>query len=233
MTESIDHVYLSLKSRIAITRDARYAARKRLQRRNERAYYLISMLSLFVIVISVLPNVHNFSQIGVQWLLLITIVNSVFIIVTTLIDVGEDYSLNAYQMQQSARKLDDIFNAIVLASEKQQADRKWLADKHEEYQRICNEVPADHKDIDYIAVQVSKPYLFEYQWRNLSDKERAWRKRRNFWQLHYTRARWLVPHAIMVLVSLFLIVDIWDGESALLDQTNDTVTVEQVDEAVD
>lgn len=198
-----------LVNRVEITRECRYAAEKRLARRNERGYYLISMLSLFVIVISVLPNVHQFSPIGTQWLLLITIVNSVFIIINTLIDGKEDYSLRAFQMQQSARDLDLILNKIVNSSPAEREDLVWLREVHGEYQKVLHDCPTDHLQVDYIAVQVNKTHLFSEQWKGQSDALRRWYWWMRFVRLHYARSRWLAPHLVMVVISLGVIYRIW------------------------
>lgn len=214
--EAPSHAFLALKARVEITRDARYAARKRLTRRNERAYYLISMLSLFVIVLSVIPNVHDFSEDALQWLLLLTIVNSVFIIVTTLVDVGENYALNAYQMQQSARQLDDVFNEIFLASTANQSDPGWLSEMHLKYQAILNSSPADQHDVDYLAVQVTRPDLFAYKWRDRSAFQKRTSAFVRFLMLHYYRSRWMIPHMMMVFASVSIVYDLWDGVSVLL-----------------
>lgn len=54
--------FLSLKRRVEVTRGVRFAAARRFERRHIRAYYIISMMSLFVIVLSVLPNVVEVSE---------------------------------------------------------------------------------------------------------------------------------------------------------------------------
>lgn len=208
----INPEYERLVSRVEITRECRYAAEKRLQRRNERAYYVISMMSLFVIIVSVLPNVHGFSSLGLQWLLLITIVNSVFIIVTTLVDAGGNYSLNEYFMRESARKLDLVLNKLILATERERRDFKWLRGIYSEYQTVLHECPSDHKPVDYLAVQVYQQHLFKTRWVGLSPVSKSYSLVSRYLKLHYYRSKWMLPHMAVVLFSAILIAELWYPE---------------------
>ena len=101
-----------LLNRVEITRQARFTAKNRLQRRHKRSYYLVSMMSLFVILLSLIPNIFPVTSQQSQVLLAITIVNSVFIIVTTLMDSAGEYLLQSHLMQNSARRLSELFNEL-------------------------------------------------------------------------------------------------------------------------
>lgn len=208
--------YISLESRISITRECRYAAQKRLNRRHQRAYYVVALLSLFVIVLSVLPNVHDFSNHGIQALLLITIVDSVFIIITSLVDVREDYSLKAYQMRQSCSDLDELFNELEIASDSDKKDITWISKLQVKYQDVLSRCPSSHEDIDFTAAQVKKPHLFEYSWRKQCVRERRARNVYRSIYLHWARSRWLVPHLVFFLASMLAIFELWNEDFSFL-----------------
>lgn len=208
--------YDRLVSRVEITRECRYHAEKRLGRRNHKAYYLISMLSLFVIVISVLPNVHEFDEVGIQWLLLLTIINSVFIIVTTLVDAGGDYALKEFHMRISARKLDNILNKLILAKDEEKCDEVWLRQMYQDYQSTLHDCPIDHIPVDYTAVQVNQPHLFETRWKDHSKAQLRLMTIIRPVHLYYRRGRWMLPHVTIFIFTFVLIVDMWNPQEAFL-----------------
>jgi len=190
-------------NRVEVTREARFAANKRLTRRHKRAYYIISMLSLFVIIISILPNIFGLSDQQAQVLLAITILNSVFIIITTLMDAAGDYSLQAYLMQVSGRELSQTYNDIQLATDKQRLDPKWISSKQREYQAVLDRCPYDHDDADYLAVIIKKPGLFEHMLPESGINRKAYLLYLAC-RLHYLRARWWMPHVLMFIISLLI-----------------------------
>lgn len=196
--------YIHFLNRVEVTRDARFQAEKRLLRRHKYSYYIISLLSLFVIIISMIPSIEvDLTTQQNQILLAITILNSVFIIITTLMDGAGEYSLSAHFMNRSARELSTIFNALKLASDEQKMDPKFIKTQQDRYQDVLNDCPVNHDDIDYLSVKLTKPNLFGHVMPK-SKFFKALMFTRLYIRIHYVRARWWFPHLAMVIFSLWI-----------------------------
>ena len=198
-----------LIARVEITREARFFAKKRLSRRHRLAYYMISLLSLFVILVSVIPNIYeDLVRAQLQLLLAITIVNSVFIIITTITDAAGCYELDAYLHQKCAHRLSTVLNHLYNMKSSNSVDEETLTELHDEYQEVLDDCPVDHGDRDYLAVQLAKPELFPSIFpRNDKGCFTAWavmRLSRRYVQVLVARWKWLVPHTIMVILSIML-----------------------------
>lgn len=98
-----------LKRRVEITRDARFQANLRLERRNKSSYLVIALLSLFVIILSLVPNIYRLSPAGSQALLALSIINSVFVIITTFLEASGNFVHRGEQLHRSARKVATVF----------------------------------------------------------------------------------------------------------------------------
>src|ERR1700761_1803612 len=79
------------KRSVEITRDVRFQANLRLSRRQKGSSYIVAMLSLYVIALSLLPNILYLDMAQTQVLLACSIVLSVFVIFTSLIDGAQNF----------------------------------------------------------------------------------------------------------------------------------------------
>lgn len=197
--------YNHFLNRVEITRESRFNAEKRLLRRHKRSYFIISMLSLFVILMSMLPSIETrINDQQAQILLALTILNSVFIIVTTLMDGTGNYALKAHYMNRSGRQLSTIFNKLKLATAEEKVDRSFLADLQEQYQEVLNECPFNHEDVDYLLVQLHRPNLFHYAIPSKPFPQFCFRL------VLLVRSSlllfaWCLPHVSVVIFSLFIL----------------------------
>ena len=94
MVDGNDVLHAALKDfkrSVEITRDVRFQANLRLASRQRNSSYMISLLSLFVIALSLLPNIITLEQYQSQILLACSIVLSVFVIFTSLIDGSQNF----------------------------------------------------------------------------------------------------------------------------------------------
>ena len=126
MSENISS-FSDLKRRVEITRDARFQANLRLERRQKASYFAISILSLFVILLSLLPNIFTLSNADEQILLTLTIVNSVFIIITTFLEASGNFVHKGEQLHRSARKVAAVYNQLMLLTEEDKGTIKPFA----------------------------------------------------------------------------------------------------------
>jgi hypothetical protein len=93
---------------VEITRDVRFQANLRLSRRQRASSYVISLLSLYVIALSLIPNVVELKLFQSQILLACSVILSVFIIFTSLIDASQNFFHQGELLHQCARKIATI-----------------------------------------------------------------------------------------------------------------------------
>jgi len=97
-----------LRRRIEATKSIRFQATVRLVRRHKLSAYVTAMMSLYVIGLSLIPNVFDLSQKQSQVLLACTIVMSTFIVVLTLTEGYESFYHKAEVLHESARELNRL-----------------------------------------------------------------------------------------------------------------------------
>ena len=167
-TEILQKSLEDFKRSVEITRDVRFQANLRLSSRQRRSSYFVSMLSLYVIGISLIPNVLSLIRYQNQILLSCSIILSVFVIFTSLIDGSQNFYHRGELLHQCARKIADIHrklkNIDVDASPSTALDQlKSLQDK---YQAALDECPTNHDNVDYWKEISWKPYLFPEHYKN-------------------------------------------------------------------
>ncbi|UYN99563.1 MAG: SLATT domain-containing protein [Devosia sp.] len=189
-----------LKRRVEITRDARFQANLRLERRNKWSYLVISVLSLFVIILSLVPNIFQLSQPASQALLALTIINSVFIIITTFLEASGNFVHKGEQLHRSARKIATVFNKLMLLTVEEREDKEKIHDLQKEYQASLDDCSFNHENMDYDLIKATKPKLF---------KDRIYQGR-FLWVVSSIRMfaykiveySWTIPHMLVVLLTL-------------------------------
>lgn len=192
--------FLDLKRRVEITRDARFQANLRLERRNKSSYLIIALLSLFVIVLSLVPNIYNLTQAGTQALLALSIVNSVFVIITTFLEASGNFVHRGEQLHKSARKVATVFNKLMLLSPEEKKEKEKILELQKEYQNALDDCPFNHDNMDYDLIKATKPSLFAdriYQGRGELAVKR-WRLLR----YRISEYLWLFPHAAVLIFTL-------------------------------
>lgn len=195
--------YSDLKRRVEITRDARFQANLRLERRQKSSYFAISILSLFVIVLSLIPNIFSLSEQEAQALLALTIVNSVFVIITTFLEASGNFVHKGEQLHRSARQIAKVFNQLMLLTPAERVDSRKIHDLQEKYQEALDDCLFNHDNLDYDLIKTTKPYLFS---------GRIYSGRFGFLVNVYrkvvyrlTEYSWLLPHAALVFASMAVV----------------------------
>ena len=148
---------------VEITRDVRFNASTRLARRQLFTAYIVSLLSLYVIALSLLPNILDLTYAQNQILLASSIVLSVFIIFSSLIDGAQNYFYRGEMLRICGRKLSRIYIELKSLDPMQQPDgaRNKFEELFVQYHTALDECPFNHDPIDYARQRLNKPYLFE------------------------------------------------------------------------
>ncbi len=191
--------FLDLKRRVEITRDARFQANLRLERRNKASYLVIAILSLFVIILSLVPNIYQLSPAGTQALLALSIINSVFIIITTFLEASGNFVHRGEQLHRSARKVAAVFNRLMLLSPDERRDQARIQTLQSEYQSALDDCPFNHDNVDYDLIKATKPSLFKgriYQGRG-EWLVVQWR----YLKYRVSEHLWMIPHAVVFAIT--------------------------------
>jgi hypothetical protein len=157
------------KRSVEITRDVRFQANLRLSRRQRASSYIVSLLSLYVIGLSLIPNVLKLQQYQSQILLASSIVLSVFVIFTPLIDGSQNFYHQGELLHQCARKIANINHRLknIDVGADPNLAMKNLEILQKEYQGALDECPTNHENVDYQKEIIRKPHLFpsDYPWK--------------------------------------------------------------------
>jgi hypothetical protein len=183
-----------------ITRDTRFKASHRLARRQTLSAYVVSLLSLYVIALSLVPNILRTEHYQNQILLACSIILSVFIIFTSLIDGSQNFFHQGELLHRCARQVATLHHSIKnfdLTDTPDEA-RKKLEHYQEQYRAALDECPVNHSDGDFYKVVAAKPHLFpdDYPYKNFRAPWR-WFNRFKSFSMEYG---WMLPHAVVVTV---------------------------------
>lgn len=200
MTEEIVKKALSdFKRSAEITRDVRFQANLRLASRQRGSSYIVSLLSLYVIGLSLIPNILNLEQYQNQILLACSVILSVFVIFTSLLDGSQNFYHQGELLHQCARKIATINYKLknIDIDQDHEAAKSHLEGLQNEYQRALDECPINHDNVDYYREVIHKPHLFpkEYPW-SWKYPHRTFYRLRTFLQMN----SWWFGHLLAVSV---------------------------------
>jgi hypothetical protein len=156
MSEINDHTIFKMH----VTKAARFRASQRLERRHRQSLFIISCLSLYVILLSLLPNIVNVNETREQMLLAATIVNSVFVIITALHDASANYYHRHKILHGNAVEISALHTRFITETEKKKADVNELERLKNAYEEVLRSCPYNHQRTDYLAVKVQSPDKF-------------------------------------------------------------------------
>jgi hypothetical protein len=184
-----------LARRVEMTRDARFQANLRLERRQRASNWMISILSLFVISLSLVPNFTTLTQQQSQLLLALSVVNSIFIIITSLLEAAGGFQLKGDALHRSARKVASVYSKLMLLAIAERSDQAKIGELQKEYQSALDDCSFNHDNIDHYGVVCRKPSLS-------STITPFWKNSYVFPIRYFLWERgWMTLHIVVMLVS--------------------------------
>ena len=162
-----------LKRKVEITKDARFQAHLRLERRHHISSYFISVLSLCVIALSLLPNVITLTAQEGQLLLAGSVILSVFIIILSLAEASQNFYHRGELLHENARQIGKIFNRLQLITEVDSDISTKLEKLSGDYDAIIDKCPMNHDNVDYWRAISKKPKL-DKNYVNFGHARRVW-----------------------------------------------------------
>jgi hypothetical protein len=200
--------------KVDATKKVRFEAHRRLAKRHRLSSYVISMLSLYVIAISLLPNVWPLDPTQSQVLLGSIIVLSVFIIILSLAEGSESFHHQAEVLHDSARRIAKISNQLysyMSSSDKfEEKQEEELRNKdaielfEREYQDVLDSCHLNHSVADYLRVRATVPTHFPYT-QAQSKLGRTVRRCFDYVQATLSEYSWLFMPSAFALATLYLI----------------------------
>ena len=145
------------------TYGASYRAAKRLKRKDHLSIIAISFLSTYVIVLNLLQIYPFLPTTDYERTLysFISIVASLFIIVLTLLETGQNYQLRSERLRNRAREIKILHNEL------QEIGLRALQDKDQaihdlsiKYNELLRSGPENHDDIDYRSFKAMNRHIF-------------------------------------------------------------------------
>lgn len=206
----ISNALEDFKRSVEITRDVRFQANLRLSRRQRGSSYIVSFLSLYVIAISLLQNIIDLSRSQNQILLGCSIVLSVFVIFTSLIDGSQNFFHQGELLHTCARKVATIHLKLknIDVSKDDFFVKKDLEELQEHYQKALDECPVNHDNVDYYKEMANKPYLFKNYYK--------YKDKYNYLLIQYNKIKslflgsyWMIfPSIAVIVISIVIYITI-------------------------
>jgi|SRR5580698_4640639 hypothetical protein len=191
----VEKAIQELKRSVEITRDVRFQAQIRLSRRQTLSSYMISFLSLFIITLSLIPEFVLLKPYQNQILLVCSVVLSVFVIFTSLLDGAQNFFYRGEMLHSCPTKLGSVafqLNLIDVNENPKEALEK-LIQLQKEYQSALDECPTNHDNADYFKQKADRPHLFP------RDYEPNWKWRKNVKQKYFYFQSFRLAYAWMFL----------------------------------
>ncbi|WP_370141847.1 SLATT domain-containing protein [Bradyrhizobium yuanmingense] len=208
----LETALVDFKRSAETTRDVRFQANLRLSGRERGSSYIVSLLSLYVIGLSLIPNIVELKPFQSQILLGCSIVLSVFVIFTSLIDGAQNFFHPGELLHQCARTIAVVHHALktIDVSHDPGAAKLQLETLQKDYQSALDECPINHENVDFYKEIASKPHLFPQQYNSILPRSVV---SFGYRVLYLTLGKlWVAPHlaafaAISVVVYFAIFID--------------------------
>lgn len=157
MQDGLNGIY----EKIWKTKGSRYQAYNRLRAQYRFSQFGISIISLYIVALSIIPMYFTLDDLTNKVLQILTVVSSIFIIILSLLENSKSYELKADILHRSANEMSAIFNKFqFLVRQKTVTDADALA-TIQSYDSIIKNCVFNHEDIDYDLFRLCDPKIFE------------------------------------------------------------------------
>ena len=190
----------SFKRKVEITKDARFQSSLRLKKRSRVSTYVISLLSLYVILLSFAQNFLEGDDLRKNILFVLTVILSIFVIIVTWMEASGNFFQIGAELHKNARKISDIHYSLTRLDPNADNASGELENIQKSYQKSLDDCAENHDNVDYYRVRATKPNLFsDYYSEN---KFYNWTLRRLNWVYVYVgEYSWLFLPACAVIAS--------------------------------
>lgn len=201
-TSVFDESLREFRRSVEITRDVRFQANLRLMKRQRWSSYMISILSLYVIFLSLLPNIVVLENQDTQLLLSCSVILSVFVIFTSLIDGSQNFYHQGELLHRCARKIATVYHKLKNLDPSAPDAASTFEGLQEEYREILDDCPINHDNMDYTLIKSTKPHLFPRDYQNSWVAGKSLYLRSVYFVLS---SSWMLLH-VVALISVSIVV---------------------------
>jgi hypothetical protein len=204
--DGLDQALSEFRRSVEITRDVRFQANLRLSQRQRNSSFMISFLSLYVIAISLLPNIFDLKNHQSQILLACSVVLSAFVLFTSLIDGSRNFYYQGELLHKCAREVATIYLELknIDIKEDRALAKSNLQKLQNRYRKALDDCPINHENVDFMKEQYNKPHLFENNYSKNSlirTVQIKWRGTFSFLVSH----SWMLMHIIAIISITWII----------------------------
>jgi hypothetical protein len=150
------------------TAGSRFNAAKRLEARDRSLTKFTAVSSAYLIALTILPYVWRLPTDVTDNFNLLTIIFSILILVSSLLQYSRNDVVNAEQHHRAALEIKEILRDLSMAQSPVAAHD--LADFRRRYDLVLQKYSLNHDDVDYLRYQIERPQDFPW----LSRIPRAW-----------------------------------------------------------
>ena len=194
-----------LKRKAQITKDSRFQAHLRLERRSYFSPYLTALLSLYVIAISFYPTIIALCPRETNILLASTIVLSVFIIILSLYESSRNFYHKGKVLHENAVKLGSVINGLDVLRPDDTGFSQKLKELTDKYDNALIDCPENHDNVDYHRVILLKYWLFEKHYPSCASSRWLYR-RWLYLRVFVSEYAWMIlPLSTVISVSVVLV----------------------------
>lgn len=152
-----------LVTRVWITKGCRFNASLRLAIQSHYSKVSIAIWSVTIIILSLKTVLQYESHLNSIYpnLALITIGLSALILVFSLIESGQNYSLKSSKLHDCAVEISNIYNKLIPLKQKKENAIDEILELQKEYHNVISKYDYNHRKIDYWQFKASYPDEFE------------------------------------------------------------------------
>lgn len=194
-TIKVDKYLDKYKHSMSITIGVSFIAGNKLSKKAKISNWTISILSLFVIIIGVLPLIFDISELKTKLLLSISIFLSIFILILNNSESSNNYERRSENFLIRARSLQKMFYNLEYLINFSKINEYEFNRIKSEYNDIIDLFPEDPSKLDFQYFRTQNPRKFH------SSKE----KKRQ--RLFYEKSKYLILYNInLYFVSLLMVI---------------------------
>jgi hypothetical protein len=156
MNETISDLLKSLK----VTAGSRFNAGKRLEHHDRKLTFLTACASAYVIALTILPYFISLTKTVSDILSLVTVVFSVIILASSLLQYSSGNTVKAEQYHRSALEINELRRELKIKAETISEDA--FLSLSNRYNIVLQKYSVNHDDIDYERYQLERPDQFPW-----------------------------------------------------------------------
>jgi len=149
-----------LLRRMKDTAGSRFNAHKRLERQDRTLTFGTAFVSAYVIALTILPYFIHIQKNYIDIIGLLTVLFSIFIIISTLVQFSGSYSVLAEQHHRCALEINEIRSEFFIMKEIITNDE--IVKFQDRYNSVLQKYSINHENVDYDMYRLSRQNEFSY-----------------------------------------------------------------------